>query len=233
MFDNSFVEKYSFVIAMAVVYAISKLLNFAMPNILAYERITHIADVLESVYTGNVAAVTKRVKRDTLIEAITAVYFVCTVIAIVLAIGKGFLSEIFALFVFGYLMYTSIARSYMLYKAYSFLKSEPTPENCVYIVDNAYRLDYASFYDDHEGKCLAEMLSPRPKMYKFAAIVSFIVAIVCTLLGLLFVFNGVMTAVFTSASAVGGSVFLYGSLATYFGVKDVIECWHALKYRTM
>jgi hypothetical protein len=232
-FNNSFVDQYSFVIALLAVIAITKLLNLTMPNILAYERITYIADILESVYTCNVTSFTKRVKRDTIIEAISAVYFVCTVIAIVITIGKGVFAELFALFVFGYFLYSSISRFFTLYRAYSLLKSEPTPENCVFIVDNVYQLDYASYYSDHEGRCLADMLPIRPKMYKLSAIVSFILAIVCALLGLIYMLDGVMTAITTSASAVGGMVLLYGTLAIYFGIKDMIECWHSIRNKAI
>ena len=57
---------------------LSCLLNRVMPKTLTYERASQIAPILEAVYTGNINSFSKRLSSDTLIEAITAIYFSVT-----------------------------------------------------------------------------------------------------------------------------------------------------------
>ncbi len=64
LFNNDFIAENSFVVAIAVVWSLSWLLNRMMPDTLTYERVSQIAPVMENVYTGNVEAFIKRLRTE-------------------------------------------------------------------------------------------------------------------------------------------------------------------------
>ena len=63
LFNNSFINNNTFIVALAVVWGLSWLLNRIMPDTITYERASRIAPILEDVYTGNVASFKKRLVR--------------------------------------------------------------------------------------------------------------------------------------------------------------------------
>ncbi len=54
LFNNSFIDNNSFIIALAVVWGVSYLLNRSIPDTIRYERIERSFPIMETVYTGNV-----------------------------------------------------------------------------------------------------------------------------------------------------------------------------------
>lgn len=56
LFNNSFIYNNAFIVALAIVWGLSWLLNRIMPDTLTYERVLQVAPILEDVYTGNVAS---------------------------------------------------------------------------------------------------------------------------------------------------------------------------------
>lgn len=234
LFNNSFIDNNAFIVAYAIVWGLSLLLSRIMPDTLTYEKAAEIAPILEDVYTGNVPAFMKRLSRETKIQAVTAIYFIVTTFVIALAIFKAGVNDWIALAIFGFFAFGAISRSISLSRAKSELKSNPTPQQCMEIADDTYKLDYASYYNAHNGVSYADMLPPKPKHYKVFQILSIVIAAIASLLGLLYIIIAVLTMLFHSsfeAGAVAGMWLLYGSLATYFGVIDFISCIHT-KYNT-
>lgn len=232
LFHNEFIVNNSFFVALAAVYGLSWLLNKAMPHTLLYEHVSHIAPILEEVYTGNVRAFSKRLSRDAIVESIGALYFCITMFALGIASLKSGVNDWFALLVFGFFMIGSIRSSAKLVNAWLKLKSNPTPEQCLEIVEDTYKMDYTSYYEAHEGASYEEMLPLRPRHFKAFQVFSIVTAVVATLLGLLYILSGVSLIFVGSTVEIGamaGMYFLYGSLATYFGVKDIITIANAMK----
>lgn len=232
LFDNSFINNNAFVAALAAVWGISWLLNQTMPKTLTYERVSQIAPILEDVYTGNVGTFRKRLSHEAMIETITSIYFMVTVAVILLAILKANVNDWIALIVFGFFTIGSISRSVKLSKAKSELRQNPTAEQCMEIAENTYQLDYASYYEDHESCTYQDMLPPRPAHYRAFQITSIVIAIICSILGLLHLVLGIAIMIKESSAeafAFSGMYLLYGSLATYFGVKDVINICQSFK----
>ena len=164
LFNNSFIDNNSFVVALAIVIGLSWLLNRMMPDTLTYERASQIAHILEDVYTGNVSSFKKHLVRESNIETVTAIYFIVTTIVIALAIFKAGVNDWIALVIFGYLSYVFISQSISLIRARAALKSNPTPEQCMEIADDTYKLDYASYYDAHNGVSYQDMLPRSPNI---------------------------------------------------------------------
>lgn len=229
LFNNSFIDNNAFIVALAVVWGLSWLLNCIMPDTQTYERASQIAPILEDVYTGNVSSFMKRLSRDSNIGIVTTIYFIVTTVAIAVAIFRYGVNDWIALAVFGFFTYGAIARSVSLSRAKAGLKSNPTPEQCMEIANDTYKLDYASYYDAHNGVSYQDMLPPKPKHFKVFKVFSIAISVIASLLGLLYIILGVIIMLSQSsldAGAVAGMYFLYGSLAAYFGVKDFISCIH-------
>ena len=232
LLNNDFVNNNAFVVALAAVWGFSWVLNRSMPKTLTYERVSQIAPILEDVYTGNVESFRKRLSREAMVETITSVYFLVTVCVILFAIIKAGVNDWVALIVFGFFTFGAVSRSSKLMKAKSELNNGPTAERCMEISDETYQLDYASYYEAHEGRSYQDMLPPRPANYKAFQITSMVIATVCSLLGLLYLVLGIAIMIkenSAEAFAFSGMYILYGSLATYFGVKDVINIFHTFK----
>ena len=226
LFHNSFIDNNAFIVALAVVWGLSWLLNRIMPETLTYERASQIAPILEDVYTGNIASFKKRLSREANIEVITAIYFIVTTIVIALAVFNTGVNDWLALAIFGFFTIGAISRSNSLIKAKSQLKNNSTPEQCVEIAEETYKLDYASYYEVRCNVPYEEMLPPKPRLFKAFKMFSTVMAAIASLLGLLYIVLGIIIMVSQSsleAGAVAGMYFLYGSLAAYFGVKDFIS----------
>lgn len=230
LFNNSFIDNNAFIVALAIVWGLSWLLSRIMPDTLTYERASQIAPILEDVYTGNVSAFMKRLSRESNIEIVTAIYFIVTTIVIALAIFKAGVNDWIALAIFGFFTYGAITRSVSLCRAKAGLKSNPTPEKCMEIADDTYKLDYASYYNAHNGVAYADMLPPKPRYYKVYQLVSATIAVTASILGLALIVTGpAMMIIYygiAEADALGLMHLLYGSLVAYFGVRDFISCIH-------
>lgn len=235
LFENSFINNNSFIVALAAVWGLSWLLNRIMPETLTFERASQITPILEDIYTGNVTSFEKRLSREANIEVLTAIYLIVTTVVIAIAIFKAGVNDWIALAIFGFFTIGAISRSAGLVKAKSQLNDNPTPEQCMDIAAETYQLDYASYYEVRSNVPYSEMLPPRPRFYKAFGIFSLVVATIAALLGILYIVLGIMIMVSQSSLETGvlaGMYFLYGSLAAYFGVKDLISIIHSKSNNT-
>ena len=139
-----------------------------MPDTLTYEKAAEIAPILEDVYTGNVPAFMKRLSRDTKIQVVTAIYFIVTTFVIALAIFKAGVNDWIALAIFGFFCVRGNLSKYLSQPCQIELKSNPTPQQCMEIADDTYKLDYASYYNAHNGVSYADMLPRNQNTIKFS-----------------------------------------------------------------
>ena len=225
LFNNDFINNNAFIVALAAVWGLSWLLNRLMPKILTYERVSQIAPILEDVYTGNVASFGKRLTHESSIELVTAIYFAITTIVIGIAVFIAGINDWIALIVFGFFTFGALGRAINLMKAKSLLNENPTGEQCMEIATETYKLDYASYYEQRQEVSYKDMMPPCPRHFKVFQIFSVIIAIIAALLGLFYIITAILIMLGSSsfeAGAYAGMYFLYGSLATYFGIKDII-----------
>lgn len=234
LFNNSFIDNNAFIVALAIVWGLSWLLNRIMPDTLTYERASQIAPILEEVYTGNVSAFMKRLSRESKIEIVTSIYFIITIIVIALAIFKGEVTNWIELVIFGFFTYGAISRSISIVRAKETLKSNPTYEQCKEIAEDTYKLDYASYYDARNGVSYQDIFPPKPKYFKAFKVFSVVMAAIASLLGLLYIILGVLIMLSQKnleTGAIAGMYFLYGSLAACFGVKDFISITQSFNHK--
>lgn len=236
LINNSFIDNNSFFVAIAIVWGLSWLLNRLMPATLNYERVSDVVPILENVYTGNVTAFGKLLSRDTVIETITAIYFIVTTFVIGITVFKYGVNDWFALIVFGFFTYGAIYRSVILNKARVSLKENPVPEQCMEIANGTYKLNYTSYYEARHNSTYEHILPPRPRYFKMFQVFSLVVAALAALLGIIYIVLAIILIVSQSGianEALAGMYFLYGSLATYFGIKDFISILQSFNKKSL
>lgn len=232
LLDSELVNEYSFFFALLVVFLLSRFVANRMPHILAYERISEMSRVMEPAYEGDVRKFRKELGSRMLIDGIWAIYVIITVISLVFAMLDGAGNQLFTLVIFALLGMAAIRSSVKFTSAYSALSRNPTPEQCVEIVQTAYGYDYASYYEAHQGQTAAQMLPPIPRRYKGYLIFSIVVAAVCALLGTLSLALAIFVTVANSMPftfVFMSGYFLYASVAIYFGIKDLAGSIASLK----
>ena len=174
----------------------------------------------------------KRLRTETRIETFTAIYFLLTTVVIAYAVFKVGVNDWIALIVFGFFTFGAISRSISLSKAISTVKSNPTPEQCAETAEDVYKLDYAAYYEGRQSYAYEQMLPPRPRYFKAFQIFSLVIAGICSLLGILYIVLAAVIMLGSSSIAedtLAGMYLLYGSLATYFGIKDFSSIVQSLK----
>lgn len=217
-----------FYVAFFAIWGLSWLLNHVMPKTLIYEKASEDAPILEDVYTGNVASFSRRLSRDAAIQIVAGVYFAVTVTFIIIMLLNGGFDGLLELVIFGIFAYGAISRSVSLLSAKSQLRANPTPEQCMDIADETYRLDYATYYENrvNAANC-KEALPPRPRYFTAFRIFSIIFAVISSLLGTIYLISSIYIMIsntYLEAETIALIGFLYGALAIYYGVIDFISC---------
>ena len=232
LLDSNFINQNSFLVAIIAIFAISYLLNRAMPKHLVYARASEALPILEHVYNGDVEAFRKRLSFDTVVETTSAVSYCVALAVILVLVFEAGLNNLIALVIFALLAVAAISGSAKYIKAKSALSANPTGEQCRDIAYEVYRLDYAAYYNDRMGRSYRDMMPARPPHFKVFQIATLLFAAVCTLLGLYYFIiylSNILEYWSIAAAAFYGMYFLYGSLAICFGVKDAIAAWKSLK----
>lgn len=227
LLNNSAVNEHAFLVAIIVVYGISWLLNRLMPDTIAYENALLTAPILEDVYTGNVESFQKRLSKYTLLESITGLYFVITSVVIAITIFMTRANDWFALIIFVFFAIGAISRSLKFLKAKSQLKENPTAEQCMEIADDTYSLDYAAYYEMRNATAYSEVLPSKPRYFGLFKAFTITFAVIAIILGLFYIVGGIGYMCMRMSMATGalaGMIFLYGSLAAYYGIKDFLSC---------
>lgn len=228
LIHSPWIYQNSFIVALFIVWLLSWFLNKNMPDTLRYERITEMSAIMEDIYTGKIAAFRRRLSRKVTIDFITAVYMGVAFVFILFSMVRGSgADDWIALLIFGFFAFGTISRAYKLNQVNDHLKHNPTRDECAMAIKEIYRVDYTSYHNARMYTTSEAMLPPRPKHFKIFQIISLIIAILCGLFGLYYlIMSIVMLAENRSAEAISGGImyFLYGSLATYFGLKDSIDC---------
>lgn len=224
----------SFMIALITVFGLSWLLNSKFSALTTYDRLTQAVPAMEDVYTGNVASIINRLTRELIVETATAIYLLIATAIMGYMVFINGSSELFALIIFGLITVGAIIRSNKIHKTLFALKSNPTPDNFAKMVSNVYQINYAAYHENRQTRSYEEILPPRPKYYAVFRAISFIFAIACIILGSLFTVSSLLPMILEGFSIVGlfyTMRFLYGSLALYFGIKDIAALLSTRKKR--
>lgn len=234
LIGNEWIDQHSFFVALVCVFALSWFLNKSMPATIAYERKLNLAQILNDVYTCNVDGFRRRLSRMSIIEFIGALYFGITFILTLLFILAGGTSGWFELIVFGFLAAGTISRASKLQKYSWQLRNNPDPQESVTIVEEM-GMDYASYYEERQNSEPGSIMPPAPRNFAVFQIFSIIASIICTILGIGFIILAVLGIIGNAsfgATSFGILFLLYGSLATYYGIKDCISSFNYFKLKS-
>lgn len=234
LLHNPWVYQNSFIVALVIVWALSWILNRNMPDTLRYERVSEIVTILEEVYTDNVKAFMRRLSRMVLVEFMSAVYLGVAFVFVLFSMVRGSADDWIALLIFGFFAFGALSRAVKLNQVYQRIKHNPSRDECVSVVEETFRVDYAGYYNSRIHTTAEAMLPPQPRYFMAFQIISLIIAIVCGLFGLFYlIMSIIILAENRNVEAISGGImyFLYGSLATYFGIKDSISCINYFRRR--
>ncbi|MGN0237711.1 MAG: hypothetical protein ACI4AK_06475 [Lepagella sp.] len=215
----------SFIIALLAVFGISYLITRLMPATINYENVTHAAPYYEDVFTGNVPFFMHRIKREMILEIVTSIYFLSATFCIAWISFANLSPDWITLALFGLFTYQAIHRSYNHYKVYSSLREDPTPQQCAEVLQNSFGTDPEEYSQQRMYNTYEEMLPPRPKHYTLFRVVSSVFAIAALLLGIGHIIWALVLILGSSIAAASAAVMLllYGSLAAYYGIHDLVE----------
>jgi hypothetical protein len=225
LLNMDFISENSFLFAILAIWGISWFSVRIMPKTILYTRISEVVPILEDIYTCNLVSFRKRLMHDMILEIISAVYLLSLILLILLTFefaANDLIALLLCIFIAGH----SISSSVKYIKAVGMLKANPVQQQCVEIARNVYRLDYSSYHNSHAGYSYKQMLPPRPANYSMFLVFSCLMAVASFLLGAGIIMQVIMLLAdsFSGYSAKIGSytgmAILYGSLATYYGIKD-------------
>ena len=229
LFHNQRIYQNSFIVALFVVWGLSWILNKNMPDTLRYERLSDMSAVMEEVYSGHIETFRRRLTRRVTVDFITALYMGVAFVFILFSMVKGSADDWIALLIFGFFAFGAISRAVKLNRVCSRLKSNPTQEECAEAIGEIYQADYSSYHSERAFHSAEAMMPPRPPHFKAFQVFSLIIAIICSLFGLFYlVMSIILLAENTGARAISAGImyFLYGSLASYFGIKDSVDIFN-------
>lgn len=233
LFGNPTIDRNSFIIALVIVWGINMLVNRIMPKTIVYERVTEIAPILEDVYTGNVRSFSSRLTKSIMVQTLTAVYFTLSTVVIATTLFISDINDWISLAIFAFFAIAGISRTAALAKAKSRLNSDPTPRQCEEIAVQTYKLNYQSYFERRRNcASYAQILPPKPIHYRVYLIESLIFAGLATLSGLIYISMALISwfsGRSLEARAMAGMFFLYGTLALYYGVKDIVSSARSLR----
>lgn len=233
LLNIDFVNRHAFAIALLCVIGINLLIKRLMPNVLKYNAFASTAPIYEDIYTGNVASFKKRFRRDMLLELAGALYFAVMICVIIFGVPNGGMNELVSLIIFAIISVSAFIRCADFISGFFKLKSNPTGDECEVAAMKAYKLDYAAYYEQRKEMTYAEIFPPRPTSYKAFIILSIILAVLSTIFGIFFCWSAIEwiiigTTMLRGVLAIASILLLYGSLALYYGIKDLISCINAI-----
>lgn len=221
------IDRNAFLFALIIVWGISWILNRSMPDTLRYEAVSERLALAEDVYAGRIEKLRRHISGLSIVEFVTAVYFGVTFVFLLFMMIKGYGRNWLGLVVFGLFGVWAIRRAYALSRAAARLRGNPDPSESVELVESLFGVSYSSYYETRRNMhSPADMLPPRPPHYKAFQILSLIIAVVCAILGVIFIVIALVNLIGRSSPEVlTGAIMnlLYGSLAAYYGTKDSIS----------
>lgn len=230
LFNSPFVNQNSFILALLAVWGISYFLNRSIPNILSYERRTGSYPLLEKVYTRDVADFMKNLSTKTTVSIISAIYFIVSEVVIIITFFNNF-DNWLSVIIFAFFAFSAMKRSVALVNVKHSLFANPVPQQCAEIAQNFFHLDYSSYHSLRQYRSYSEMFKPRPRGWTAFEVMSMLFALASAFLGAMFLVLGIIILFggrSFASSPIAGMYFLYGSLAAYFGVTDLIACSRSL-----
>ena len=225
LLDIPFLDKYGFLFALVIVILTDVIVGKLLKKQIVYQRSCERIAIMEMAYNNDY----KQYKRQVSLMMIACTLnFVCVLlifIAMFLLFSDVPLIDYILLGVF-----TLWAGLAFLYHIISYIKVVKDGKIVLNKRDADLFMEYKAERDKYT---LEEMLQPyRPKYYKAMNVANSIFAVLSIIIGLLtfahlYAFRGELIS---DAELIGTSLIIYGVLAVYFGIKDLLNTSNSQKY---
>lgn len=214
----------SFVVALVLVYLISRLNAKLFAQDIAYQANLNKWYIFEIFYSNEPRKLTRILRNRVIGETVWALYCILTVFGLLLIGARDFL----VLGIFGFLGVISMVAS-----SRNFNRMRDINENGLPPFD---RSPYAPLspeyiaYREARAAYTAEQLRPQaPAISKWVNIMSIVFAALCSLIGLLYMV--LLTGSLGNMQILDVTFLIYGVLAIYFGIKDLVTSIRALCHK--
>lgn len=219
-----FLNEYGFFFACIIVFFADRIIRKLLKNQIEYQQICEVAFIMEMAYNNDY----KKYKQQALLQMIVyTVIFVYTSFYFIALFTSFSNVPLIDYILWGAFMILAGISSLWYIRLYLQVRKA----GCV-ILDKGLQEIYQS-YKDERGTCTyEEMLLPRPKHYKAINTVNTIFAILSIVIGLLIItilytYRGELNS---NAELVEISLIIYGALAFYCGIKDLLNTSNSQKY---
>lgn len=232
MLNMPFLNKYPIIVGAVLIIGLSWWISKMFPDILLYERGLDMAPLMENVYTGNVEAFVKRLRRDVHEETVAAAYLLISTGGIAYIMFKQETNSWVTLIVLGLISFWSVSHLLKVSRALWAVRENPTPEECAEQIVEIYSVNYELFYKERETSSWQDMLQQAPAHFRGFQIFAMIVAGICALMGLgdlvwmAIKFIAAPAVDFVAAMTMQA---LFGTLAIFFGCRDFVAFYRSLK----
>ena len=219
-----FLQENSFFVAFLVVmFAIPHLTKKIFEKDIVYSHNKHVIDYFETIYTNNIAKIKKRLMTNIILNSVVFVYFVSYVIGILLL---GIPDALMQYIIFGVL--SLLAGSWIAKNVSQYMKIKDIEEfdedNIEYVIAEKDLPVYESYKAQRAEMSYEQMLASLGNGGKMLKITSIVFAIVCTFLGLVFVYMWLPLLLFGfKGELLIIAMVVYASMAVYYGINDLIE----------
>jgi hypothetical protein len=224
LLDIPFLNKYGLFFAFIVVFFIGCIIKKLLKNQIEYQQMFEQALIMEMAYNNDY----KRYKRQSflymLIQTAIFGYMLMTFIALFTVYSDVLLIDYI---LWGILTILSGLSSLWYIKSYMSKRKVGQ-----IILDHDLQGAYQSYASERAVHSFEEILQPQPKHYQAMCIMNYLFAMFCITIGLLtiIIFYSYRNDIILGSGIVQVSMVIYGLLAVYFGVKDLLDTLNSQKY---
>lgn len=219
-----FLQENSFFVALLIVmFAVPHLTKKIFEKDIIYTHNKRVIDYFETIYTNNVAKIKKGLMTNIILNSVVFIYFVSYVVGIlVMGVPDALLQYI----VFGVL--SLLSGSWIVKNVSQYLKVKDIvtfDEDNIECVINENDLPvYEEYKEKRAMVSYQQLLASLGNGGKALKITSIVFAIICTLLGLVFVYQWLPLIFFGfNGELIIMAMIVYASMAVYYGIHDLIE----------
>ena len=220
----AFLRENSFIVALLIVM-------FVMPHLtkkifekdIIYSRNKRVIDYFETIYTNNVAKIKKGLMTNIILNSVVFIYFVSYVVGIlVMGVPDALLQYV----VFGVL--SLLAGSWIVKNVSQYMKIKDIvafdDDNLEYVLTENDRPIYEEYKEKRATVSYQQLLASLGNGGKALKITSIVFAIICTLLGIMYVYLWLPLMFFNfNGELIIMAMVVYASMAVYYGIHDLIE----------
>lgn len=224
LLDIPFLNEYGFFFAFIIVFFVDCIIKKLLKDQIAYQQMCEVAFVLEMAYNNDY----KKYKRQVLLQMIVYIAIFVYILLFFIALFTEFSNvPLIDYILWGiFVILASISSSWYIRLYLQVRKAGGV------MLNKELQEIYLSYKDERDTHTSEEMLLPRPKFYQVINTANTLFAILCIVIGLLttiifYMYNPEFSSEMEFYQ-LGSSI--YGILAIYCGVKDLLRISSSQKY---